>query len=165
VKHVTFLSAVTAASVPLLALMYDWLGDRAAALAVLAGGAAMVAAPALVRLGASPALACNLFIGSLFVLKTWLAVHLGGLHAATTGWFVLCPLIAALVSGTRGAIVWSALVFKVYAVLFLWSRFVAPFVPYPVRDPDVLALAGQLGLLVLVTIIALRFPAAPDQAS
>jgi hypothetical protein len=160
-RHLALLSALTAASLPLLVLMYGWLGDTSAAIAVLAGGAVMVAAPLLVRAGASPALAGNVFIGSLFLLKVWLAVHLGGLHAASTGWFVLCPLIAALLRGTRAAIVWGALVFKVYVALFLWSRFVHPFMPYPVRDPAVLAFASQLGLLVLVTVIALRFRTAP----
>jgi len=156
-RHLALLAAITAASLPLLMLMYHWLAFDAAAIAVLCAGAVMASAPLLLRAGASLAAASNVFIGSLFVLKIWLAIHLGGLNAATTGWFVLCPLVAALVGGTRAALVWSALVFKAYVVLFLWSRFVAPFVPHPVTDPDLLAFGGQLGLLVLVTIIALCF--------
>ena len=154
-RHLALLAAITAASVPLMMLLYHWLAFDAAAIAVLCAGAVMVSAPLLLRIRAGLALACNVFIASLFTLKIWLAVHLGGLDAATTGWFVLCPLAAALVGGQRAALVWSALVFKAYAALFLWSRFVAPFVPHPLTAPDVLALAGQFGLLVLATVIAL----------
>jgi len=164
-RHLTLLAAITAASLPALLLMYHWLGFDAAAVAVLCGGAVMGCAPLLLRAGASLAFALNIFLASLFVLKIWLATHLGGLNAATTAWFVLCPLVAALVGGTRAALVWSALVFKAYFVLFLWSRFVAPFVSYPVTAPDVLAFGGQLGLLVLVTVIALCFSANINNAA
>jgi hypothetical protein len=156
-RHLALLATITVASLPALMLLYHWLGFDAAAVAVLCACAAMACAPLLLRAGASVARASNVFIGSLFVLKIWLAVHLGGLNAATTGWFILCPLVAALLGGTRAALVWSALVFKAYVVLFLWSRFVAPFVPHQVTDPDVLAFGGQFGLLVLVTVIALCF--------
>jgi hypothetical protein len=156
-RHLALLAAITAASVPLLMLLYHLLAFDAAAIAVLCAGAVMVAAPFLLRAGASLATARNVFIGGLFALKVWLAIYLGGLNSATTGWFVLCPLAAALIGGTRPALVWTALVFKVYVVLFLWSRFVAPLVPYPVNAPQVLALGGQLGLLVLVAVIAVCF--------
>ena len=156
-RHLALLAAITGASVPLLMLLYHWLGFDAAAVAVMMAGAAMVAAPLLLRVGLPFTYACNVFISSLFVLKIWLAVHLGGLASATTAWFVLCPLVAALLGGARPALVWSALVFKVYVVLFLWGRFVGPFLPYPVVAPDVLAFAGQLGLLVLASVVALCF--------
>lgn len=155
-RHLSLLAALTAASVPLLMLLYHWLGDDTSAIAVLCAGAAMAAAPLLLRAGRSIETASNVFIGALFTLTIWLAIHLGALGAASTAWCVLCPLVAALVSGTRAALVWSALVFKVYVVLFLWGRFVHPFVPYPVADPQVLALVNQLGLLALVTVLALR---------
>lgn len=162
VRHLRLLAALTAASVPLLMLLYHLLAFDAAAIAVLCAGAVMVAAPFLLRAGASLTVARDVFIGALFVLKVWLAIQLGGLNAATTGWFVLCPLTAALLGGIRPALVWSALVFKVYVVLFLWSRFVAPLTPYPVNEPQVLALGGQLGLLVLVTVLAWCFQDGPD---
>lgn len=161
-RHLTLLGAVTAASVPALMLLYHWLHDDTAALAVLCAGAAMAAAPLLLRAGIGLTGARNLFIAALFMLKIWLAVHFGGLAAPTTAWFVLCPLVAALLGGTRAALVWSALVFKAYVVLFLWGRFVQPFVPAPVTDPQALALAGQLGLLALVTVLALCFCADRD---
>jgi hypothetical protein len=160
--HLTLLAQITAASVPLLMLLYHWLAYDAAAIAVLCGGAVMALSPLLLRAGFSMEAASNVFISALFVLKIWLAAHLGGLGAVSTSWFLLCPLVAALLGGTRPALVWSALVFKVYAVLFLWDRFVSPLAPHPVRDPTVLALAGQLGLLVLVLVITLCFRAEPD---
>ncbi|WP_332848030.1 hypothetical protein [Massilia sp. S19_KUP03_FR1] len=156
-RHLALLAGITAASVPVMMLLYHWLGFDAAALAVLGFGTAMVAAPLLLRAGASLELASNVFLSGLFGLKVWLACHLGGLGAVSTAWFVLCPLVAALLGGARPAVVWAALVFKAYAVLFLWSRFVGPLVPHPVRDAEALALAGQLGLLVLVTVVALCF--------
>lgn len=164
-RHLALLAAITAASVPLLVLLYHWLAFDAAAIAVLCAGAVMAASPLLLRTGASLALASNTFIAALFVLKIWLAMHLGGLGAATTAWFALCPLIAALLGGARAAIVWSALVFKVYVVLFLWDRLVGPLAPHPVRDGQVLALAGQLGLLVLVTVVALCLAGKPAATS
>ena len=156
-RDLTLLAGLTAASVPLLMLLYHWLAYDAAAVAVLCAGAVMALSPLLLRAGFSMEVASNAFLSALFVLKIWLAAHLGGLGAVSTSWFVLCPLVAALLGGTRPALVWSALVFKAYAVLFLWDRFVAPLAPHPVLDPQVLALAGQLGLLVLVTVIALCF--------
>ncbi|MDQ2819987.1 MAG: hypothetical protein M3Y65_06285 [Pseudomonadota bacterium] len=156
-RHLTLLAAITAASVPLLMLLYHLLAFDAAAIAVLCAGAVMVATPFFLRAGASMTLARDVFIGGLFVLKIWLAIHLGGLGSATTGWFILCPLIAALLGGTQPALVWSALVFKVYVVLFLWGRFVEPLAPFPVNEPQVLAFSGQLGLLVLVTVLAVLF--------
>lgn len=162
-RHLTLLAAITAASVPLLMVLYHLLAFDAAALAVLCAGAVMVAAPFLLRAGASLPVARDIFIAGLFALKIWLAIHLGGLGSATTGWFILCPLVAALLGGARPALVWTALVFKVYVLLFLWSRFVAPLVPYPVNEPQVLALGGQLGLLVLVAIIACLFDQQPTR--
>jgi hypothetical protein len=155
--HLTLLAQITAASVPLLMLLYHWLGVDAAAVAVLCAGAVMAGTPLLVRAGWRVQHAANLFLAALFALKCWLAVHLGGLGAATTAWFVLCPLVAALLSGPRAAIVWCALVFKAYVVLFLWYRFVSPFAAAPSHAPQVLAFAAQLGLLALVTIVALCF--------
>jgi hypothetical protein len=160
--HLTLLARITAASVPLLMLLYHWLHYDAAAVAVLGAGAVMALSPLLLRAGFSMEVASNVFLCALFVLKLWLAAHLGGLGAVSTSWFVLCPLVAALLGGTRPALVWSALVFKAYAVLFLWDRFISPLAPHPVLDPQVLALAGQLGLLVLVTVIALCFRAEVD---
>jgi len=160
-RHLALLAGITAASVPPLMLLYHWLQYDAAAVAVLCAGAVMALSPLLLRAGCSMEVASNVFIAALFVLKTWLAVHLGGLAAVSTSWFVLCPLVAALLGGTSPAIVWSALVCKVYAVLFLWDRLVSPLAPHPVRDAQVLALAGQGGLLVLVTVIALCFRAPP----
>lgn len=162
-RHLGLLASITAASVPLLMLLYHWLGCDAAAIAVLCAGAVMAGTPLLLRAGWRLEHAANLFLAALFGLKIWLAVHLGGLGAATTAWFVLCPLVAALLSGTRAAIVWSALVFKAYVVLFLWDRFVSRFVTDPVLDPQVLAFAAQLGLLALVTIIALCFASNTSQ--
>lgn len=154
-RHLTLLAASTAASAPLLMLLFHWLRDDAAAVAVLGAGAAMAGAPLLLRAGRSLELATNVFLSALFALTVWLAVQLGGLAAATTAWLVLCPLVAALVNGTRAALVWSALVFKAYAVLFLWDRYVSAFVAYPVADPQLLALAGQLGLLGPVLAVTL----------
>jgi len=156
-RHLALLAAITGASVPLLMLLYHWLGFDPAAIAVLCAGIVMVAAPLLLHAGLGFEAACNLFITGLFVLKIWLAANLGGLGAASTAWFVLCPLVAALLGGARPALVWSALVFKTYVVLFLWGRFISPLVPYPVSAPDVLAFAGQLGLLVMASAIALLF--------
>jgi hypothetical protein len=156
-RHLKLLAAITAASVPLLMLLYHLLAFDAAAIAVLCAGTVMAAAPFLLRAGVRLAVIRDVFIGALFLLKIWLAVHLGGLSSATTGWFILCPLVAALIGGMRPALVWTALVFKVYVLLFLWSRFVAPLTPYPVNEPQVLALGGQLGLLVLVAVIAWCF--------
>jgi hypothetical protein len=156
-RHLALLAGITAASVPPLMLMYHWLQYDAAAVAVLCAGVPMALSPLVLRAGFSIEVASNVFISALFVLKIWLAVHLGGLGATSTTWFVLCPLVAALLGGVRPAVVWSALVFKVYVILFLWTRFVAPLAPHLVRDAEVLALAGQLGLLVLVTVIAVCF--------
>lgn len=161
-RRLALMAAMTAAGTPLLVLFYYLLGFDAAAIAVLCAGTVMVAAPLLLRAGASLEWAANLFIAAVCVLATWLATQLGGLAAPTVSWFILCPLAAALLGGTRPALVWSALVFKVVAVLFLWGRYVAPFVAHPVADAQVMALASHLVWLAWVAVLAMCFSSAAD---
>jgi hypothetical protein len=100
-RNLTLLALITGLSVPLLTMLYHFLGYDSAGMVVLTGGVVMMIAPFAINAGLGLAVARDLFIGALFVLKIWLAVHLGGLAAPTVPWFLLCPLIAALVGGVR----------------------------------------------------------------
>jgi hypothetical protein len=53
----------------------------------------MAGTPLLLRAGWRLQHAANLFLAALFGLKCWLAVHLGGLGAVTTAWFVPKPRV------------------------------------------------------------------------
>jgi hypothetical protein len=158
-RSLTLLALITALSVPLLTLMYHFLGDDSAGMVVLTGGIVMMTAPFAMNTGLGLAPARDLFIGALFVLKIWLAVHLGGLAAPTVPWFLLCPLIAVLLGGFRPGLVWSGLVMATVIALFVLERTGGPFVAHPVADPQVLTLVSVVGLVVLSTIIALCFRA------
>jgi hypothetical protein len=126
---------------------------------VLTGGIVMMIAPFAMNAGLGLPLARDAFIGALFVLKIWLAVHLGGLSAPTVPWFLLCPLIAVLVGGVRPGLVWSALVAATVVALFAVERSTGPFVAHVVADQQLLELVSLIGLFALSTIIALCFRA------
>jgi hypothetical protein len=158
-RHLTLLALVSGFSVPLLTLMYHFLGDDAAGMVVLTGGIVMMITPFAMNAGLGLPLARDAFIGALFVLKIWLAVHLGGLSAPTVPWFLLCPLIAVLVGGVRPGLVWSALVAATVVALFAVERSTGPFVAHVMADQQLLELVSLIGLFALSTIIALCFRA------
>jgi hypothetical protein len=151
-RHLALLASVTAASAPLLSSLYHWLGDDAAGMVVLTGGIGMMVSPFVLHAGLGMAVARELFVGALFLLKVWLALHLGGLDAPTVPWFLLCPAVAMLLGGIRPGLVWTGAVSLAVGVLFMVER-AAPLVPYPVNDPLALELVSTLGLLLLSTII------------
>ena len=156
-RHLTLLASITALSVPILTLMYHFLGDDAAATVVLTGGIVMMISPFFMGAGMVLAVARDVFIGALFVLKIWLAVHLGGIGAPTVPWFVLCPLIAVLLGGAVAGLFWSAMVSATVIALFCLEQSGVQFAPYPVSHPLILQLVSVIGLFALVTIIALCF--------
>ena len=158
-RHLTLLASITAASVPLLTLMYHFLGYDSAGMVVLTGGIVMMISPFAMNMGLRLSLARDLFIGALFLLKIWLAVHLGGLAAPTVPWFLLCPLVAVLVGGIRAGVIWSALVTTTILVLFAVEQTSGQFSAHPVSNQQVLQLVSLVGLFALSTIIALCFRA------
>jgi hypothetical protein len=161
-RHLAILAAVTAASVPLLTLMYHLLGYDAVGMVVLTAGIVMMVAPFTLTAGLPMAVARDLFVGALFLLKVWMGVHLGGVAAPTTPWFVLCPAVAMLVGGLRPGLAWAAVVAVTVLVLFALGQagLIAPVDAGPATP--VLQLASMLGLAALVTLImALAMGAAP----
>jgi len=152
-RHLFVLAGVTALSAPLLALLYHYLGYAAAGTVVLGGALVMVAAPFTLNAGVKLAPARDLFIGALYALKIWLALHLGGLGAPTLGWFALCPMIALLVGGLRPGLAWAGIVLLTLMALFAHERSAGALQPHPVSDPLALQLAGVVGLVVLASVI------------
>jgi hypothetical protein len=151
-RHLALLASVTALSAPLLTALYHWLGDDAAGMVVLTGAIAMMVSPFVLHAGVGLAVARDLFVGALFLLKVWLALHLGGLGAPTVPWFLLCPAVAMLMGGLRPGLAWTAVVTLAVSALFMVGRS-APLVAHPVTDPLVLELVSTLGLFFLSTII------------
>lgn len=158
-RQLTLLAAITALSVPLLTMMYHFLGYDAAGMVVLTAGIVMMIAPFAMNAGLGLAVARDLFIGALFLLKIWLALHLGGLAAPTVPWFLLCPLVAILLGGVRPGLVWGALVMVAFIVIFAIEQAAGKMVPFPVNNPPVLQLVSLVGLVALSSIIALCFGA------
>jgi hypothetical protein len=152
-RNLTILAAVTALSVPLLTTMYHLLGLDAVGMVVLTAGVVMMVAPFTLAAGLPIAAARDLFVGALFLLKVWMAVHLGGLAAPTSSWFVLCPAVAMLLGGLRPALLWSALVGAVLAALFVLDSSGAISVPPTGTTAAVLQLTSAIGLMALVVLI------------
>jgi hypothetical protein len=162
-RHLTLLAAVTALSVPLLTLMYHLLGYDAVGMMVLTAGIVMMVSPFTLAAGLGIAVARNLFVSALFLLKIWMAVYLGGVGAPTTPWFVLCPAVAMLVGGLRPGLVWSALVLFTVLVLFALGQMgVLPATPADTGMP-ILQFASVVGLLVLVVLIVALALGATDR--
>jgi hypothetical protein len=156
-RHLLSLAAIAGVSAPLLTLMYHLLGYDAAGMIVLAGGLVMLVSPFTLNAGVGVAVARDMFIGALYVLKIWLAFHLGGLGAPTVQWFLLCPMIAMLVGGARPGLAWSAIVSLTVLAIFFLDRTGTALVPYRVADQQILNLVSILGLFALSTIIVLFF--------
>jgi hypothetical protein len=152
-RNLTVLAAVTALSVPLLTMMYHLLGFDAVGMVVLTAGVVMMVTPFSLAAGLPIAAARDLFVGALFLLKVWMAVHLGGLAAPTTPWFVLCPAVAMLLGGLRPALLWSALVGATLVMLFVLDRSGALAAPPTGPAATVLHLTSLIGLMVLVVLI------------
>jgi hypothetical protein len=151
------LASVAALSVPLLTLMYHFLGYDSAGMVVLTAGIVMMISPFALNAGLRLPLARDMFIGALFLLKVWMAVHLGGLAAPTVPWFLLCPLIAVLLGGIRPGLAWSALVTSTVLVLFALEQSSGQFVAHPIANQQVLQIVSLVGLFAFATIIALCF--------
>lgn len=151
-RHLSILAAVTAVSVPLLTMMYHLLGYDAVGMVVLTAGIVMMITPFMLG-GVGLAVARDVFISALFLLKIWMAVYLGGVSAPTTSWFVLCPAVALLIGGLRPGLVWSALVLTTIVVVFVLGY--AGILPAPPSDAGmtILSFASVVGLLVLVVLI------------
>ncbi len=152
-RNLTILAAITAISAPLLTLMYHLLGYDSAGTVVLTAGVVMMTAPFALNAGVGIAVARDLFIGALYVLKVWMALHLGGVGAPTAPWFLLCPAIAMLLGGLRPGLLWSALVSVTLLVLYVLEQHGALPSAHAVADLAVLQLVSVLGLVALVTII------------
>lgn len=161
-RQLTLLAAIAALSVPLLTMMYHFLGYDAAGMVVLTAGIVMMISPFAMNAGLGLAVARDMFIGALFLLKVWLALHLGGLAAPTVPWFLLCPLVAILLGGVRPGLVWSALVMAAFFVIFTIEQAAGQFVAFPVSNAPVLQLVSLVGLVALSSIIALCFNANVD---
>jgi hypothetical protein len=156
-RHLSLLAALTAASVPLLTLMYHLLGYDAAATMVMTAGIVMMIAPFAMGAGCSLAVARDLFIGALYILKVWMAIHLGGIAAPTVPWFLLCPLIALLVGGAVPGMLWGAIVLLTVASLFFIEQTGTPFIAHAVSNQSLLVLVSVVGLMLFSTIIAMCF--------
>lgn len=152
-RHLALLAVLAAASAPPLAVLYHVLGLDPAGMAVLGGVAVMIAVPLALRAGASLAVARDLFIAALFVLKAWLALHLGGIGAPTVSWFILCPMIALLLGGLRPGLMWAGIVGATLFALFAAGRGGMAMQAWPVADPGLLDLASHAGLAVMASVI------------
>ena len=162
-RHLTLLAAVTALSVPLLTLMYHVLGYDAVGMMVLTAGVVMMVSPFTLAAGLGIAVARNLFVGALFLLKIWMAVHLGGVGAPTTPWFVLCPAVAMLVGGLRAGLAWGALVLVTVVMLFALGQMgILPAAPLD-AGMGILQFASVVGLLALVILIVALAIGAADR--
>lgn len=152
-RHLAVLAALTAASAPLLAMLYHVLGFDAAGMVVFTGATVMMVAPFTLNAGFSLASARNLFIAALYALKVWLALNLGGIGAPTVSWFILCPMIALLLGGLRPGLAWAGIVLATLFVLFIAERSGAAMQAYPVSDPALLHLVSNIALVVLASVI------------
>lgn len=152
-RNLAILAAITAASVPLLSVMYHLLGYDAAGMMVLTAGVVMMTAPFTLNLGVGIGLARDIFVGALYLLKVWMALHMGGIGAPTMSWFVLCPAVALLLGGLRPGLAWAALVALTVTLVFVFDLAGAIAPAHPVSDPAVLEFASVFGLLALIVII------------
>lgn len=152
-RHLALLAGLTGLSAPLLAMLYHVLGFDAAGMIVFTGATVMMVAPFTLNAGFSLASARNLFIAALYALKVWLALNLGGIGAPTVSWFILCPMVALLLGGTRAGLLWGGIVLATLSGLFIAEHSGVAMQAFPVSDPALLDLASNIGLVVLASVI------------
>jgi len=98
--------------------------------------------------------AANVFIISLTCLLIWLTYHLGGLYSATAYWFILPPLTATFIAGTRSGYVWSIICLVITSTFYLlqYIKYVFPIIP--INDPLLLQYIAICGLNVVIICMA-----------
>lgn len=156
-QNAVALAFLAVVSVPLFATLYHFLDFDKAGMIVLAGGAAMLCSPFVLKATGRIVLAREVFICSYYGMKVCLAYYLGGIESPTLPWLLLCPMIAMVLGNVRAGAIWGAVItMTVSGVFYLQTSGVA-FPPVPITDQRLLQVVSVLGLFIFSAILLLFF--------
>jgi hypothetical protein len=163
-QNAVTLALLAVTSVPLFASLYHFLEFDKAGMIVLAGGAAMLCAPLVLKFTGRLVWAREVFICSFFGMKLLLAYYLGGIGSPTLPWLLLCPMIAMVLGGVRAGAIWGIVITITVSGLFYLQTSVMPFPPVPVSDQRLLQVVSVLGLFIFSAILLLFFRPGASQS-
>jgi signal transduction histidine kinase len=107
---------------PVFAVLDETLGLSAFTLPTLFAGGVGAVLLGLFRLTRSIRLVTNLMPLVLCSIVAHIAVLSGGFHTPVAAWFVAVPMVAMLLVGNRGGILWLVLTLLVLAALLVFGR-------------------------------------------
>jgi signal transduction histidine kinase/DNA-binding response OmpR family regulator len=110
--------------------------------------------PILMRRGASLKLAGTLLLAELFVALTLVSYLTGGFTAPVLIWFLVVPLIAIFLFGTRSSIFWTIFVGGAYLIFFIMDmRDLAQTLQISDRYQDIYWLVAFMTVLAFMFLI------------
>ena len=165
-KNLIGLAVVAVLAAPPFATLYYWLGNIGGAVAIGMALPALTASFLSMRLLGSLVAAQYSAMFTLYALFLYLTYSMGGNPAtAVNGWYTAVPVVATFMLGLRQGLFWlfmTMLALGFYAWAGLTSS--VSFPPNPVRDPRLLDIISNLGLVSFIGGLALFFQLAKDQS-
>ena len=124
---------VIAAALPLAAFEYFKSGPSVTFIAFIAGCAALLTVPLILRQTKSPTASGVILCSVMFIALSVQSYHNGGLKSASIGWMIAVPLLASSVVGGRFGATILGCVLLLYAAFFCmdWIG-----IQYPSEPPD-----------------------------
>lgn len=137
--------------------VYWWLGLRYSSAAVAVAVALAVLTVVRLRRHRDVALAAREGTLLVYFAVVIAGVETGGLDALSTAWFLVLPILAALLQGIRGGLIWACVIALSLVCLALAHR--AGLVPQRLSDPLYYgqAMMGVFGALVALVAITSVF--------
>jgi len=150
-------AVIAALSGPLFAMIYVLLGFTEAAEQIIVCCMCMFTAPFLLRWTGSIVIARELFLTAVFCNFSWLSYHLGGIHAPTAAWLITGPVVAMFLGGVGCSLFWMCMSCAAVAAFYVMSKTGIPLPHHQVEQQDLLYLACNVGLFVVMVIFMLLF--------
>jgi len=165
-KNLIGLAVVAVLAAPPFAGLYYWLGNTGGAVAIGLVLPALTAGFLSMRLLGTLAVAQYSSMFTLYALFIYLTYSMGGNPATSVnGWYAAVPLVATFMLGLRQGLFWLGMT-MVAMGFYAWAGLTGgmAFPANPVRDPRLLDIISNLGLVPFIGGLALFFQLAKDQS-
>jgi GGDEF domain-containing protein len=150
-------AVIAAVAGPLFAMIYVLLGFTEAAEQIIVCCMCMFTAPFLLRWTGSIVIAREVFLTAVFCNFSWLSYHLGGIYAPTAAWLITGPVVAMFLGGVGCSLFWMCMSCAAMGTFYLMSETGIPLPHHQLDQLDLLYLACNVGLFVVMVIFMLLF--------
>lgn len=147
---------LAAIGIPVFALIYYSAGDTVSARFCLLSMIGILAAPLVLNVSGSIALARETFVITIFTLPLVITYRHGGMSAPSVIWLVICPLIGMTSGGLRPGLIWAA--FCLLAIAGIYAADLnGLFPPVMVADIRLFAMVSMVTFVISIAIFLLFF--------